>query len=267
MARRRRRALDPRLKWAIVLALGGALLLYAHGVYSKYSTRIGIIQITGEISSFEYADLAREALKDPRIKAVVLEINSPGGTVGDCFETEDQLSLLRKRKPVVASLGELGASGAYLVASASNYIFARSQTLTAGLGVIAVWVSYENKFAKEGIKYYVWRSGKAKDEFAPWRAPTPEENARIQELVDNIMDELIARILKNRVVERINELRDGRTLRGWEALGYRLVDEIGDRDDALRKAAELADLRRGEYLVVDLADPPSALGALAQSLF
>mgnify|MGYP001027953174 CR=1 FL=1 len=259
-----------RIKWAIVVLLVVAVIFYVYSVYSTYSTRIGIIQVEGEIGDFRYVDQVKAAIEDPSIRAVVVVINSPGGTVDACFETETQLLELNLKKPVVVTMSEYGASGAYLIASASDYIFAHRQTVTAGLGVIAVWVSYENKFEKEGIKYYRWLSGELKDEFAPWRGPTPEENARIQKLVDDLMEELFSRIQGNRTggqsIKDIDNLRDGSTVYGWEALWYNLIDGIGDQGDAMEKAAELAGLKEGEYLVVDMANPPSFWSALRQSL-
>jgi protease-4 len=275
VVRRRRRAKVFKLpvryfKYAIIALLLVATIFYLYGVYSKYSTRIGVIQVEGEIDDFRYVDQVKAAIEDPSIRAVVVVINSPGGTVDACFETETQLSELNSMKPVVVTMSEYGASGAYLIASASDYIFAHRQTVTAGLGVIAVWVSYENKFEKEGIKYYRWLSGELKDEFAPWRGPTPEENARIQKLVDDLMEELFRRIQRNRTgkqsIRDIDNLRDGSTVYGWEALQYNLIDEIGDRSDAMKKAAELAGLKEDEYLVVDMANPPSFWSALRQSL-
>lgn len=255
------------IKWVIAALLVVAVLFYAYSVYSVYSTRIGVIQVEGEIDDFRsYVNQIDAALKDPSVRAVVVKVNSPGGTVNACFEMEIQLSELNLEKPVVATMSQYGASGAYLISSASDYILAHRQTVTAGLGVMAVWVSYENKFKKEGIKYYRWLSGELKDEFAPWRGPTPEENAQIQQLVNELMNELINRIQSHRTIENIDDLKDGSTLYGWEALRYNLIDEIGDYYDAIEKAAELADLEKGEYFVVDIANPPSFLSALRQSL-
>jgi len=254
------------IKWTIAALLVVAVLFYAYSVYSVYSTRIGVIRVEGEIADFRYVDQIDAALKDPSVRAVVIAVNSPGGTVDACFETETQLSGLNLEKPVVVTMSEYGTSGAYLISSASDHIFAHKQTVTAGLGVIATWVSYENWFEKEGIKYYIWRSGEAKDEFAPWRGPTPEENAQIQQLVNDLMNELINRIQRHRTIENLNDIMDGSTIYGWEALRYNLIDEIGDYDDGIEKAAGLAGLEKGEYLVVDMASPPSFLSALRQSL-
>lgn len=268
MAKKRRLAALRRHRiWLAVIGLIiVAALFYTYGVYSVYSTRVGVVRIEDEVTDFSYADQIKDALKDPRIRAVVVVVNSPGGTVQACFETEERLVELKAKKPVVVTMDQYGASGAYLIASASDYIFARSQTITAGLGVIAVWVSYENKFEREGIEYFVWRSGEAKDEFAPWRAPTQEENDRIQKLVNDLMNELIYRVQRNRAKVNVDNLRDGSTVYGWEALRYNLIDEIGDYDSAVRKAAELAGLKEGEYLTVDMANPPGFWSALRRSL-
>ncbi|MCK4405743.1 MAG: S49 family peptidase [Hadesarchaea archaeon] len=254
MARKRKRTAGQRyLKWAIVVLLILAALFYAGDWYSKYTTRIGVISVSGSIEDFRYADQAYDALRDPSIKAVVVVVDSPGGTVQASFETEAALRELNMEKPVVVTMGGYAASGAYLVSTASDYIFARSATETAGLGVVAVWVSYENKWKGEGIEYYRWTSGEMKDLWAPYRSPTPEESAELQSLVDDLMNEVIARIRINRPqIVNIDELKDGSTIWGYEALPYKLVDEIGDYEDALRKAADLAGLKKGGYTVVGL---------------
>ena len=254
LARKRKRTAGQRyLKWAIVVLLILAALFYAGDWYSKYTTRIGVISVSGSIEDFRYADQAYDALRDPSIKAVVVVVDSPGGTVQASFETEAALRELNMEKPVVVTMGGYAASGAYLVSTASDYIFARSATETAGLGVVAVWVSYENKWKGEGIEYYRWTSGEMKDLWAPYRSPTPEESAELQSLVDDLMNEVIARIRINRPqIVNIDELKDGSTIWGYEALPYKLVDEIGDYEDALRKAADLAGLKKGGYTVVGL---------------
>lgn len=254
MARKRKRVAGQRyLKWAIVALIVLAAIFYASDWYSKYTTRIGVIRVSGIIDNFTYADQAYDALRDSDIKAVVVVVDSPGGTIQASFETEAAFRELNMTKPVVVTMGEYAASGAYLVSTASDYIFARSATETAGLGVIAIWVSYENKLREEGIEYYRWTSGEMKDLWAPYRSPTPEESAGLQSLVDNLMNEVIRRIKINRPqVVNIDELRDGSTIWGYEAIPYGLVDEIGDYEEALRKAAELADLKKGSYTVVGL---------------
>lgn len=247
------------LKWAIaVLLIGAALcavLSYVSDWYSRDSTRIGVIHVSGSIDNFTYADQAKAALRDSRIKAVVVVVNSPGGTVQACLETEAAFRELNEEKPVVVTMEQYAASGAYLISTASDYIFVRSATITAGLGVIAIWVSYENKLKEEGINYYRWTTGEMKDMGAEYRSPTPEENAYLQELVDNMLNEIMIRIKLNRpqVENTIDELRDGSTIYGTEALERKLVDKLGGYTDAEHKAAQLAGLGEGSYTVVELA--------------
>lgn len=143
------------MKWAIVVLLVCAVIFLAGDWYSKYITRIGVIRVSGSIDDFAYANQAYDALSDPNIKAVIVVVDSPGGTVQACFEAEAAFRELNREKPVVVTMKEYAASGAYLISTASDYIFARSATVTAGLGVIAIWVSYENKLKTEGIDYYV----------------------------------------------------------------------------------------------------------------
>lgn len=236
----------------IALLVAAAALLSAH-LYSLRKPKIAVIWIEGTIGQdLKYEAQASAALRDPNIKAVVVVVNSPGGGVDACFGTERMFRKLKGEKPIVVTMEGYAASGAYLVSSAANYIFARHGTITGGFGVIAIWVCYENKWKGEGIDIYVWKSGQTKDLFAEWRAPTEEESVLIQEMVDNYMRDLIDRLKQNRPLasDEIEELRDGSVITGVEALERQLVDELGEFFDALRKAEELAGLKEGEYTLV-----------------
>lgn len=260
MTRKKKRATRRLyLKWAIVALIAAAALFYVADIYQKYMaltpTRIGIIRVSGSIENFDkYMDQAYAARDDPSIKAVVVVVDSPGGTAQACFQTEAAFRELNSKKPVVVTMGQYAASGAYLVSTASDYIFAHEYTITAGLGVVAIWISYENKFEEEGIHYYVWKSGESKDLGAEYRPPTEEENAYMQSLVDNYMEHMITCIEHNRpqVENTIDGFSDGITVYGIDALDHNLVDRIGDYQDARCKAAELAGLEEGTYTIVEL---------------
>ena len=259
MVKAKRKTGQRYLGLAVTALLVVSGLLYAGHVYQEYirvqSSRIGVIRVTGSINDFHrYLEQARAAREDPRIKAVVVVVDSPGGTVQACFQTESAFRELKAQKPVVVTMGRYALSGAYLVSTASHHIFAHEYTITAGLGVVAVWVSHENRLRKEGIDYYVWRSGEHKDLGAEYRAPTEEESRYMQSLVDNLMRDMVTRIKANRpaVENTIDELMGGLTLWGREALPRKLVDTIGGYEDALRKAEELAGLKKGSYIIVEL---------------
>lgn len=252
----------------ILIIVIGALSTVGAFAYKAYwaqpSAKIGVITIDDTIYSFEYANQMEKALDDQNIKAVVIRVESPGGSVSACFQTEESLSQLAEKKPVVADLEEYAASGAYLVASAADYIYGHEQTITAGLGVIAVWVSKEEYFENKGIKHFVWKSGEEKDWFSPWRDPTENEIAEIENLVNEYADELFERIVSNRSKQvtdtsqefenRISDLRDGSTIHGSKTLTkYKLIDNFGSYQDAVEKAEEMAGLEEGEYRVVNLS--------------
>lgn len=243
----------------VILIIGGVIFAYFLVFEGAPTPKLGVIKVNGSISGFEYARLARKARNDRSIEAVVLKVNSEGGTVTGTFQAETSLSRLREEKPLIASLQEQATSGAYVVASASDYIYAWDQTLTAGLGVIATWVSYEDYYENMGIDYFVWKSGEQKDMFAPWRKPTPEEDNYIEALVKDYANKLYQRIKINRpeTVGYIDNIRDGKTLYGNvpnqpDALDFYLIDNIGGMDEAVEKAAEMANLDK--YQKVNLAN-------------
>ncbi len=234
-------------KFALVAIVLIVIIIGATSVYIakfKEEPKVGVINITGEITDFRYANLIEKARDDSSIKAVVLRINSPGGAVTGCFQAESSISRLKEEKPVVANLEEYGASGAYLIASASDYLYAWDQTVTGGLGVISVWVSYEKYYENIGIEFFVWKSGEQKDTYAPWRSPTPEENEKIQKMIEDLSDQLFSRIENNRpqIEPYVESLKDGSVVYGSEALQLNLIDNLGNYQDALNKAAHLANL-------------------------
>ncbi|KXB03328.1 hypothetical protein AKJ35_00110 [candidate division MSBL1 archaeon SCGC-AAA833F18] len=250
----------------LIVIIGGLSTAgaFAYNIYlAPPSAKVGVVTIDDTVYNFEYVHQIEDALDDDSIKAVVVKFRSPGGSANACFQTEESLSTLVAEKPVVADLEEYAASGAYLIASASDYIYAHSQTVTAGLGVMAKWVSYEDYYENKGIDYFIWKSGEQKDWFAPWRDPTENEIAKIENLVDDYANELFERIINNRAGKvpdnkeefenRISDLKDGSIVYGSDALTYGLVDNLGDYNNAVEKAATMAGLEDGEYQVVNLS--------------
>lgn len=228
------------------VVIGGSVFAYFTWIYSP--PKIGVLNINGPIT-WKHATLAEKAEGDPAIDAVVLRINSPGGTVSASFQAESSISELADEKTVVADLEQYAASGAYLASSASDHIYAHSQTTTGGLGVRAIWVSYEDYFENLGIDYHVWKSGERKDMFAPYRSPTENENVEIRSLVESYTNELFSRIGTNRSgTTGLDNLRDGSVIDGDEALNYGLVDELGSFQDAVDKAADMENLETYESI-------------------
>lgn len=212
----------------------------------------GPIQMTGvrsPVSVIQWAeDIIRrldELGKNDDIRAVVVRINSPGGTVGASQEIYEKIWKLRKKKiPLVASMGDLAASGGYYVASACDYIVANHGTLTGSIGVIAVSPNLRRLFEKIGIDMNVIKSGRYKDILSSFREITPEERRLIQEIIDSSYRKFLKDVAKGRQMNEsdIEPVADGRVMSGVTALRYKLIDMIGTFEDAVEKAQQMAKL-------------------------
>jgi len=178
----------------------------------------------------------RKALKDDHVKAILLRINSPGGTIGMSQELYSTvLELKAKGKPVVVSMGDLAASGGYYVASASDHIFAEPGTLTGSIGVIMHLLNWQETEKKIGLQPNVIKSGAFKDIGSADRPMTPEERDMLQKLIMDSYDQFVTAVAKGRSMDKqaVKTLADGRIYSGNQALKNKLVDELGGYDDAL----------------------------------
>ncbi|MBN1498297.1 MAG: signal peptide peptidase SppA [Spirochaetes bacterium] len=179
------------------------------------------------------------------IRAVVVRINSPGGTVGASQEIYEKLWRLRKKNiPLIASMGEIAASGGYYVASACNYIVANHGTITGSIGVIAMSPNLKKLFEKIGIDMRVIKSGRYKDILSSFRDISPEERQLIQEIIDSSYRKFLKDVARGRAMNEsdIQPIADGRVMSGETALKHKLVDMLGTFEDAVDKAREMAKL-------------------------
>lgn len=201
-----------------------------------FSTYCGSDSITRQL---------REAASNPQVKAVLLRINSPGGTSAAAQEIATEIDRLRAGgKKVVASMGDTAASGAYWIAARTDYIVANPGTLTGSIGVIVQTQQLVGLYDKLGISTRTFKSGPYKDMGSPNRPVTPEEEAIFQAMVDDIYQQFVASVAEGRKMplEKVQALADGRVFTGRQALELNLVDELGNYYDALRRAGELAGL-------------------------
>lgn len=225
----------------------------------------GAIEMSGPSGTFGIPQGAEAVIKrlteleqDSNIKAVVLRINSPGGTVAATQEIYEKLWKLRKKNIVlVASMGDVAASGGYYVASACNYIIANYGTITGSIGVIVYSPNLKRLFDKFGIEMNVIKSGKYKDILATHRDITPEEKALLQEMIDLSYNKFVRDIALGRNLNQddIRPIADGRVMGGETALKNRLIDQLGTFEDAVLKARELASLD-ADAPVYDQNDSP-----------
>jgi protease IV len=193
----------------------------------------GIIRVLGE-----YRD-------DPAVRAVVLRINSPGGVVAPTQEIFNAVRRLRDaKKPVVASLGSVAASGGYYVAVAADRIYASPGTLTGSIGVVMQLANLEGLLKKVGVEYVVVKAGAYKDVGNIARAMTPEERRILQALLDDVYDQFVTAVAEGRGLDPqvVRGFAEGRIYSGRQAQGLKMVDELGGLEEAIEAAAKMAGL-------------------------
>lgn len=218
----------------VVITVSGAIGAGAND--GLFSTGLSHEQLLSQI---------RTAANDPRVKAVVLRVDSPGGGVVASNELYVELKTLReKNKHLVVSMGSVAASGGYYISMAGERIYANPDTLTGSLGVIVSLLNYDEAFERLGLREYVYKSGDLKDIGSPLRPPQPEEEAIWNALVDEAYQGFVDVIVAGRGMERTEVIRlaDGRIYTGRQAKALGLIDELGNLDDAINGARELAGL-------------------------
>jgi protease IV len=204
-------------------------------------------------------DQLKEAARDKKIKAVLLYINSPGGEITATDIIHHNIEKVRNKKPVIALLGSLAASGGYYAAVASNYIIANHYTTTGSIGVIINSYNYYDLLQKIGIHDEVYKSKELKDLLNPARPRTKVEKVIIQSLINESYDGFVKVVSKGRIdknkkltVEYIknSNIGDGRIFSGTQALKLGLIDQLGYFDDAVNKTAELAHLKKNDFQLI-----------------
>jgi protease IV len=201
--------------------------------------------IPGNVSDSMVEDMRlafQQARDDSRVKAIVLEIDSPGGEVTAADQIYNAVTKARARKPVVIYMDSLAASGGYYIACGGKYLMANETTITGSIGVIIQTLNYEQLFNKIGLASVVFKSGKFKDILNGARPMTPEEKELIQRFVMETYDKFLGIVAKERNLpadQLRNNIADGRILSGKEALNAKLIDGVGQIEDAYAKAKQL----------------------------
>lgn len=206
--------------------------------------RVAVIAVEGVIADAHEVIEQLHRYRDlPNVKAVVLRVNSPGGAVAPSQEIYQEIVKFRRetKKPVVASLGSVAASGGYYVAAAADRIVANPGSITGSIGVIMQIPNVGGLLQKVGVKTTVIKSGENKDLGSITRDLTESERRILQEVMDDVHGQFIDAVAAGRRVDRarIEPLADGRIFSGRQALGLGLVDELGDLPDAIERAGAL----------------------------
>lgn len=233
------------------------------GLKQKGKDKIAIVYCVGEINSGEgdeekigsvtTAAAIRKARLDDEVKAVVLRVNSPGGSALASDVIWREIVLTKKVKPVIASMGDVAASGGYYISCAANKIFAEPNTITGSIGVFGLMPNAQKLFnEKLGINYDGVKIGEFSDLGAIYRPLTEKEQAIIQESVDQTYETFITRVAEGRGITKadVDSIGQGRVWSGVDALKIKLVDELGGLPEAIKEAEKLAKLTKGKYKIV-----------------
>jgi protease-4 len=241
---------------------------------------VGLIRVQGVILSGEptspfpdgntYSKVVIEQLRraqsNPDVKAILLRINSPGGSV---VGSDEIYQVLRDEieKPVVVSMGELAASGGYYIAAGADRIVANPATFTGSIGVILAVTNVEELLDKVGVEVTIIKRGELKDELSPFREMTPEERAWWQGIIDQAYDQFVDVVVEGRGLprEKVLELADGRVYTGRQALELGLIDALGNLPDAIELAAELGGIE-GKPRIIEYRRRPTFFDVLTFQL-
>jgi protease-4 len=224
------RRLDHLLPWRRAIPPGQVAVLRLYG------------PITGGARSAEWVESVRRLRESRRVPAVVLDIDSPGGSAHASDYLHLALLRLAAKKPLVAHVRGVGASGAYLAAVAASRIVVAPNSLLGSIGVISAGPRVPELLGKLGVRVQEIRAGRLKGAGSPWREDTEEEAAKERELVDAYYEAFVGRVAEGRRIsaDRARELATGEVWTGAKALELGLADELGDLDRAIEVAAKMA---------------------------
>jgi protease IV len=201
---------------------------------------VGVLQIEGAIDDPRWVIAELRRLREmPWVKAIVVRVDSPGGAVAPTQEIFAEIQRSKKKKPFIASMGSIAASGGYYIAAACDKIVANPGTLTGSIGVIMQMSNVEELMKKIGVKGYNVKSGANKDIGSPFQPLSPEGKEILQSLVDNVHSQFVAAVAQGRGLDeaRVRKLADGRIYSGAQAKDLGLVDQFGTLEDAIDLAA------------------------------
>ena len=220
---------------------------------------------SGMAYSEQIVDYLKRANDDASVKAVILYVDSPGGSV---FASDEIYRQIRQmNKPIITAMGSMAASGGYFVAAPTQEIWASPHTLTCSIGVISQFLNIE-EFAQEyGITAITIKSGSLKDTGNPFREFNEQDQAMWQAIVDEAYDEFVRIVAEGREMsdEKVREIADGRVCTGKQAQVMGLVDTLGYLPDVIERAGELGGIE-GEPGVIEYEDTPGFWDALGVTL-
>ena len=205
---------------------------------------VAIVEIHGVIGNHvktpEFSRLIDSVAGNQRLKALLLDIDSPGGSATGSEVLYRAIQRVAEEKPVYAYVRGMGASGGYYLACAASKVYALPTALVGSIGVIYLRPVLEQLLSKVGVDFSVYKSGEFKDMTGFWRSPTDRESEKFQELINEIFDNFVTVVAEGRSLDeaKVREIATGEIMTAQKGIRQGLVDEIGDFKDALEAAAE-----------------------------
>lgn len=230
-----------------ILLIFFTIMLFSAGIFESENPpgdKLALIEINGTIvNSSEIIDEIKKYKDDKSVKAIVLRIDSPGGIVAPTQEIYEELNKVDKK--IIASMGASATSGGYYIACSADRIFANPGTLTGSIGVRMNFPRIVELSKKIGIDSETIKSGQYKDSGSAYRYFTPEEKKLFQDMIDDVYNQFVDAVYNGRkhaklTKEQIIKIADGRVMSGRQALQYKLVDELGNLEDAIHYAAKIS---------------------------
>ena len=239
--------------------------------------KIAVLSLRGLISNLEPGGIGetmvedlklqlKQAVDDSKVKAIVLQIDSPGGEVTASDTIYNAVARARDKKPVVVYMGSLAASGGYYVACGAKWLIAHDSTFTGSIGVIMQTFNYQELMGKVGLSTVTIKSGKMKDMLSGSRQMTDEEKEYLQGMIMQTYGKFVGIVAKERNLpedQLRNGIADGRVVTGKDALGAKLIDQLGEVEDAYEKARELG---KASGAAIVRYEAPFKLGRLLRLL-
>jgi len=214
------------------------------------ASKVAIVPIEGEIvGARETIERIHRYADNRTVKAIVMRINSPGGAIAPTQEIYEEIRKIRKEsgKPIVASIDSVGASGGFYIATACDRIIANPGSITGSIGVILQWMDVKDLLSWARLQPETIKSGALKDAGSPYRELTEQERGYFQRIVTQLHAQFVRAVAEGRsgmlTEAEVKGLADGRVFTGEEALTLKLIDQLGNLDDAVMTAAKLAGVK------------------------
>ncbi len=239
----------------LVIIAGSTFLIFGGRDFGIPGNRIDVIYVQGVLltgslptgfgiaTSEEITKSLKDASEDEGVKAIVMRINSPGGSPA---ASEEIVAAMKKvKKPIVVSMGDVAASGAYYISAPADRILANPDTLTGSIGVIWEFQNRSAFYDKDGTSFYIAKTGELKDMGGDWRGLSDEEKKYADQIIQEAYDRFVKEVAtgRNLSVSKVKDLADGRVYTGAKARELGLVDEFGSLDDAIEVAASLGGIQ------------------------